>query len=69
MTRWRNKSAKPNRAPIRIFVASGEIGTNAMHPPGKRSIGINSWQYHEAIPNRYARAGAAAGPYAENLFQ
>ena len=36
-----------------------------MHPPGKRSICINKLQNLEAIPNRYARAGAAAGPYAE----
>jgi hypothetical protein len=40
-----------------------------MHLPGERSIGINNWQNYEAIPNRYARAGAAAGPYAEDLFQ
>jgi hypothetical protein len=37
----RNKPAKPNQAPNGIFITSGEIGTNAMHPPGKRSININ----------------------------
>ena len=36
-----------------------------MHPPGECNMDINNWQIHEAIPNRYARAGAAAGPYAE----
>ena len=36
-----------------------------MQPPGERSIGINNWQNHEANPNRYARAGAAALPYTE----
>ncbi len=65
----RDKTAKPNQAPSGIFVTSGEIGTNAMHPPGKRSIGINKFQNHEAIPNRYARADTAVRPYAEDLFQ
>jgi hypothetical protein len=37
----RNKPAKPKPVPIGIFVTSGEIGTHAMHPPGKRSIDIN----------------------------
>jgi hypothetical protein len=37
----RDKPAKPNHPAIRSFVTSGEIGTNAMHPPAKRSIGIN----------------------------
>ena len=32
---------EPNQGPNANFVTSGEIGTNAMHPPGKRSIGIN----------------------------
>ena len=69
MTRSRNKPAKPNQAPNAIFITSGEIGTNAMHPPGKRRMDINNWQNQKAILNRYARAGAAAGPYAEDLFQ
>ena len=37
----RDRPAKPNPAPTGIFVTSGEIGTNTMHLPGKRSIGIN----------------------------
>ena len=35
-TASRNEQAKPNRAANRIFITSGEIGTHAMHPPGKR---------------------------------
>jgi hypothetical protein len=41
MAASRNKPAKPNPVPNRIFVTPGEIGTWAMHPPGKRSIDIN----------------------------
>ena len=37
----RDKPAKPNRAQNGNFVTSGEIGTNTMHLPGKRSIGVN----------------------------
>ncbi len=69
MAASRDRPAKPNRVQNGIFVTSGEIGTSAMHPPGKRSICINNWQNHDATPNRYARAGAAAGPYAEDLYQ
>ena len=69
MTASRNTPAKPNRATNGIFITSGEIGTNAMHLPGKRSIDINNWQKQKAILNRYARADTAAGPYAEDLFQ
>ena len=36
ITTSRGKRAKPNPAPNGIFVTSGEIGTHAMHPPGKR---------------------------------
>jgi hypothetical protein len=36
-----NKPAKPNPESNRNFIPSGEIGTHAMHPPGKRSIDIN----------------------------
>ncbi|MFY8052331.1 MAG: hypothetical protein ACOVP2_06925 [Armatimonadaceae bacterium] len=52
----RGKPAKPNPAPNGIFVTSGEIGTNAMHPPGKRSIDINNEQNHHdrAKLHRYA---------------
>ena len=32
----RDKPAKPKYPPNGIFITSGEIGTNAMHPPGKR---------------------------------
>ena len=39
-----DRPAKPNRAPNGIFVTSGEIGTNAMHPPGKFIIDINKQQ-------------------------
>ena len=45
-TASRNEQAKPNRAPNVIFITSGEIGTHAMHPPGKRSIDINKCQNH-----------------------
>jgi hypothetical protein len=51
MAALRDKPAKPKHPAIRIFVTSGEIGTNAMHPPGKRSIAINKWQ------NRIDRRG------------
>ena len=37
-------SSKPSQVPNGIFITSGEIGTNAMYPPGKRSIDINNWQ-------------------------
>ena len=40
-----------------------------MHLPGKRSMGINNWENHEVIPNRYVRADTAVRPYAEDLFQ
>jgi hypothetical protein len=36
MAASRNKPAKPNPASNRNFIPSGEIGTHAMHPPGKR---------------------------------
>ena len=36
---------------------------------GKRSMGINNWQNHKPIPNRYARAGAAATSYKQTLRQ
>jgi hypothetical protein len=65
----RDKPAKPNPVPNGSFITSGEIGTNAMHPPGKRSIGINKCQKFKAIPNRKARADTAVRPYAEDLFQ
>jgi hypothetical protein len=68
-TTSRDKPAKPNHPAIRSFVTSGEIGTNAMHPPGKRSIGINKWQKVKAIPNRNTRADTAVRPYAEDLFR
>ena len=68
MTRSRNKPAKPNPAPNGSFITSGEIGTNAMHTPGKRSIDINTWQKQKVILNRYTRTGAAASPYAEDLL-
>ena len=38
MTASRDTPAKPNQAPNENFLTSGEIGTNAMHTPGKRSI-------------------------------
>jgi hypothetical protein len=60
---------EPNQVPNGISITSGEIGTHAMHLPGERSIDINNWQKQKAILNRHARAGAAAGPYAEHLFQ
>jgi hypothetical protein len=41
MAASRNKPAKPNPASNRNFIPSGEIGTHAMHPPGKRSIDID----------------------------
>ena len=41
-TALRNEQAKPNRAANRIFITSGEIGTHAMHPPGKRSMDISN---------------------------
>ena len=44
MAASRDKAAKPKDPANRIFVTSGEIGTNGMHPPGKHSIGINKWQ-------------------------
>ena len=69
MTASRDTPAKPNRATNGIFITSGEIGTNAMHPPGKRSIGINKWQKVKAIPNRNTRADTAVRPYAEDLFR
>ena len=69
MTTYRNKPANPNQAPNRSFITSGEIGTNANHPPGKRSISINNWQKQKAILNRYTRADTAVRPYAEDLFQ
>ena len=52
----RGKSAKPNPAPNGIFVTSGEIGTNAMHPPGKRSIDINNGQRRHNTANRHRYA-------------
>jgi hypothetical protein len=45
MAASRNKQAEPNQTPNGNFVISGEIGTNAMHPPGKRSMNINNWLY------------------------
>ena len=36
---------------------------------GKRSMGINNWQNHKPIPNRYARTGAAATSYKQTLRQ
>ena len=65
----RDKPAKPNQAPNGIFVTSGEIGTNTMHPPGERSIGINKCQKFKAIPNRNTRADTAVRPYTEDLFR
>ena len=65
----RDRKAKPNPAPNGIFITSGELGTNAMHPPGKRNISINKLQKVKANPNRYVREGTAALPYAEDLFQ
>ena len=41
-TALRDKPAKPNQALNGNFVTSGEIGANAMHPPGKRSVYINN---------------------------
>jgi len=48
-------------------LTSGEIGTCAMHPPGKRSIDINKGQNHhdKTYRHRYARADTAVRPYAE----
>ncbi len=40
----RDKPAKPNRPRNGIFVTSGEIGTNAIHPPGERIIDVNKQQ-------------------------
>jgi hypothetical protein len=42
MTASRDKPAKPNPAPNGSFITSGEIGTNAMHPPGERSMDISN---------------------------
>ena len=39
-----------------IFETPGEIGTHAMHPPGKRSIDINKWQ------NRIESTGGRGSP-------
>jgi hypothetical protein len=39
-----------------IFVTSGEIGTNAMHPPRQRNIDINKWQ------NRTESTGGRGSP-------
>jgi hypothetical protein len=41
MAASRNKPAKPNPVPNRIFVTPGETGAHAIHPPGKRSIDID----------------------------
>jgi hypothetical protein len=38
MAASRDKTAKPKHPANRNFVTSGEIGTNAMHPPGKRTL-------------------------------
>ena len=42
----RNEQAKPNPSHNGIRVSSGEIGTHAIHPPGKRSIDINKSHFH-----------------------
>jgi hypothetical protein len=65
----RDKPAKPKHPAIGSFITSGELGTIAMHLPGKRSIGITKWQNHKALLNRNAREGAAALPYTEDLFR
>jgi hypothetical protein len=50
-----------------IFITSGEIGTDAMHPPGKRTnMNVKA---HTANQIRYTREDTAALPYAEDLFQ
>ena len=60
-----NKLAKPKHPANRIFVTSGELGTNAMHPSGKRSMDINKCQKFKAMPDRNTRADTAVPPYAE----
>ena len=62
MTSQRNKPAKPNPAPNGSFITSGEIGTNAMHPPGKRSISININKTVSIC------AGGRSGPPQRNAF-
>ena len=42
----RNEQAQPNPSHNGIRVSSGEIGTHAIHPPGKRSIDINKSHFH-----------------------
>jgi hypothetical protein len=51
MAASRDKPAKQKHPAIGSFITSGELGTNAMHPPGKRSICIKRWQ------NRIDRRG------------
>ncbi len=58
----RNKPAKPKHPVIRIFVTSGEIGTNAMHPPGKRSIDIDIDIDIDIKKTVSIRAGGHGGP-------
>ena len=57
-TALRNEQAKPNRAANRIFITSGEIGTHAMHPPGKRSIDINKSHFHTDSRGRTPRSAS-----------
>ena len=52
----RDKPAKPNQAHTGICATSGEIGTNAMHPPGKRSIDINKSHFHADTHGRTRRS-------------
>ena len=56
MTASRDKPAKPNQAPNGSFITSGEIGTNAMHPPGERSIGINKSHFRTDTRGRTRRS-------------
>jgi hypothetical protein len=51
MTASRDTPAKPNHRQNGMFITSGEIGTNAMHPPGKRSMDINRIDENALTPS------------------
>ena len=51
-----DNAAKPNQGQDGNFVTSGEIGTNVMHPPGERSIGINKCRFRRETRGRTQRS-------------
>jgi hypothetical protein len=50
----RNEQAKPKPVPNSNFITSGEIGTNAMHPPGKRVSTLPRHHSQKPIKKSYS---------------